>query len=364
MAVEVAGGSPGQTIRERGSARRKVVLLALFVLLAGTFILAAGTGAVAVRPSEVVAIVLHRIPAGQDIGAAFGLPSPRAVNESIIWQIRLPRVVLAAVTGSALALAGTTFQALFMNPMADPYMLGVSSGAALGAVVAMFLSINLNLFGLGAVPVLAFGGAGGTMFLVYNLARVGHRVPVVTLLLSGLAVGAFFSAIVSLLVYFSEQKLHQVIFWLMGGFGGATWAQVRLSVPYAAAGLLTVMYYARDLNALSLGEESAGHLGVEVEKAKRILVGAASLLTATAVSTSGLIGFVGLMVPHLMRFVVGPDHRYLVPAAVLAGAIMTTAADTVARLVVAPAEIPVGIVTALAGGPFFLYLLKRRQKAF
>lgn len=284
------------------------------------------------------------------------------VNPGIILQLRLPRVILAALVGGALSVAGATLQALFRNPLADPYVTGVSSGASLGAAFALTFSLNFTFWGIGTVPLFALGGALAALTLVYNLARIEGVIPVVILLLAGIAVGACFSAAVSLLTYFAGERLHGIVFWLLGSLSGATWQQVTLILPYLALGLLVAFFYTREMNAMLFGEETALHLGVEVEKVKRLLLVNASLLTAAAVAVSGLIGFVGLITPHVVRLLAGPDHRVLLPASAFAGAALLVAADTLARTALAPTELPVGIITTLLGGPFFIYLLRRRKE--
>lgn len=326
-------------------------LILLFSILGGVF-----TGAVSISRPEVIAILLKPVI---DI---FPSVQVSEVNRDILLQIRLPRVLLAASVGVSLAVAGATFQGLFRNPMADPYVIGVSSGAALGAVLAMVMGNILSFAGFGAVPLFAFAGGTATIVLVYYMARVGKAVPVMTLLLAGIAVSAFLSALVSLFTYFAGEQLHQVVFWMMGGLGGATWLKVKAMVPYTLAGFMCINLFARELNVLLLGEETAKHLGVETEKAKKILMVSASLLVAAAVSTSGIIGFVGLVVPHFIRLVAGPDHRFLLPASALLGAALLIGTDTLARTVIAPTELPVGIITALVGAPLFIYLLKKRKK--
>lgn len=340
-------------ILERKRWKGRVLTAALAGLLVGVMVIAVRVGAADIPLADLL--------------KALGLPAApgtleSALNQTIILKLRLPRVLMAALVGASLAVAGATFQALFRNPMADPYVIGVSSGASLGATVAMLLALNFQFLGVGAVPVLAFAGALGTVLIVYRLGRVGDSVSLLTLLLAGIAVGSFLSAVVSLLVYFADQRLHQVIFWLMGGFDGASWSYVRLAFPYFILGIAVIVLHARELNALLLGEEVAGHLGVEVERAKRWLLAGAALLTATAVSTSGMIGFVGLIVPHALRMLGGPDHRFLLPASAIAGAALMVAADTLARTVIAPTELPVGLITALSGGPFFIYILRNRKK--
>lgn len=333
--------------------RERALVLALLAVLSAAALVAVCVGAADISPAELLRALgpVHTPAAAQS-----------AVNRAIIWELRLPRVALAALVGAALAVAGATFQALFRNPMADPYVIGVSSGAALGATLALLLALNFRFLDVGAVPLLAFTGALGTVAVVYQLGRVGNAVSLLTLLLAGIAVGSFLSALVSLLVYFAGQRLHQVVFWLMGGFEGADWSKVRLALPYFALGTAVILVHARELNALLLGEDTALHLGVEVERAKKLLLAGAALLTATAVAVSGLIGFVGLVVPHALRLLGGPDHRYLIPASALAGAALLVAADTLARTIIAPTELPVGLITALSGGPFFLYILRNRKK--
>ena len=248
--------------------------------------------------------------------------------------------------------------------MADPYVIGVSSGAALGAVAAMMLSLRLPFFGMGPIVPMAFAGGIATMLLVYKVAGVNGRLPILPLLLTGIAVSAFLSALVSALVLFSEERLRGIMFWMMGGLSHASWSYVKLVAPYVtiAAGLALV--FARDLNALLLGEEAALHLGVPVESRKVLFLTISSLLAACAVAVSGMIGFVGLIIPHMVRLLQGPDHRRLVPAALVAGAAFLILADTLARSLLAPVEIPVGVVTAFFGGPFFLFILRQRRRSF
>lgn len=328
-----------------------------FVLLVVT-IFATGLGAVEVQAPEIVRILASRIP----VVSSWVRPDWSASHETIILSIRLPRVILACIVGASLAVAGAAFQGLFRNPMADPYVIGASSGASVGAAVAIVFGVNLRLFGLASVPLLAFAGTLFTVFLVYHLASVGKTAPTLTLLLAGIAVSSILSALVSFLMFYGEEQLHQLVFWLMGGFSGRQWDYVSMALPYSLVGTAGVLLYARDLNVLLLGEESAVYVGVEVEKAKRVLVASASLLTAAAVASAGVIGFVGLVVPHVARMVFGPDHRVLVPASALLGATFLVGADMLARTLMAPQEIPVGILTAFGGGPFFIYLLRRSHR--
>ena len=328
-----------------------ILLLALLITAA----VAVSIGAVPLSLREIGHVFLE----------LFGISSGTRVDpikRDILLNMRLPRVALAGAVGAALATAGAAFQGLFRNPMADSYVIGVSSGAALGAVAAILLGLPVAWGGIGAVPLFAFAGGALTLLLVYRMARVGSEVPVMPLLLAGIAVSAFLSALISLLTYFADERLHQVVFWIMGGLGGATWAKVRMMVPYALLGFGCVYFYHRELNAMLFGEETAHHLGIDIEKVKKVLLGGSSQMVAAAVSTSGIIGFVGLVVPHFIRLLIGPDHRRLLPASALLGAALLMVTDTLGRTIIAPRELPVGIITALLGAPLFIYLLRRRKK--
>lgn len=272
----------------------------------------------------------------------------------ILWEIRLPRVIAAALVGCALAVAGTAMQGLFRNPMADPYIIGTSSGGALGATIAIVLFAGTGR------PVLAFIGAMVATFTVYFVARKGGKIPIETLLLSGVALSTLLSALLSFLMYTAGRSLHQIMFWLMGGFWNISWNDVFAALPILI-GVAGIYLFARDLNILALNEEDATHLGVNVERVKRILLALSAFLAGIAVSIAGSIGFVGLITPHVMRLIVGPDHRVLFPAAALAGAILLVWADTLTRTFTS--DMPVGIITACFGAPFFIYLLRSRMKA-
>lgn len=325
------------------------------LLVAGTAGVAMGSVSLPLR--EVVRILAHVLPwLGEGV-----VPDWPASHEAIILALRLPRVLLGAAVGASLATAGAAFQGLFRNPMADPYIIGVSSGAAFGASLAITFHPGVTLLGLGAVPLAAFAGAILTVFTVYSIARVGREVPIGNLLLSGVAVGALLSAMVSVVIVFSRQHIDEIVYWLMGSLAGRGWTHLGAGLPYLVVGTAVLLFFSRDLNALLLGEEEAAHLGVPVERTKKIILAAASLLTAAAVATCGVVGFVGLIVPHITRLVVGPDHRTLLPVSALAGALLLVVADLAARTVVRPGELPVGVVTAVIGGPFFLYLLRRTR---
>ncbi|WP_338728625.1 vitamin B12 ABC transporter permease BtuC [Haladaptatus sp. DJG-WS-42] len=276
-------------------------------------------------------------------------------SETIVFKLRLPRILLGAIVGVALATAGTVMQGFFRNPMADPSIVGVSSGAALGAVLTIAFPLTIP-FGL---QLSAFVGALVTAFGVYILATENGRTPVATLLLAGVAVQTFLGAVISYALLQSGDGLREAVFWLMGHLHSSTWESVTTTLPFVIVGVGILFAYTSDLNILLMGEEDAHSLGVEVERTKRILLAVASIVTAAAVAVSGVIGFVGLIVPHVMRLLVGPDHRILLPTSAIAGAVFLVATDTVARA--GAAELPVGIVTAALGAPFFLYLLRRRE---
>lgn len=279
--------------------------------------------------------------------------------DTIIFSIRLPRVLLAALVGCALSVAGSIFQALLRNPLADPYILGISSGSAVGAVLAMMLGLAATSFGL---PLASFIGGIGTVAIVFNVGRMGRRVHTNTLLLAGVIINAFFGAVLMFLISISRtEALHSIIFWLMGDFSFADYRRMALASPYIFSGVFLAYFLARRLNLIVAGEDEALQFGVDVERVKKYAYALASLVTAAAVSVCGLIGFVGLMIPHMIRLVLGSDHRLLIPAAGLWGAAFLVICDTLARSILAPMELPVGVITAAFGAPFFIYLLKTRS---
>jgi iron complex transport system permease protein len=342
----------------RRIARWKIIIIILFVTLIVTIAVAAAIGPIPISPIDVYKIIIQKLPF---LGNLIQEPlSP--VSREVVLIVRLPRVLAAALVGVALSTSGTTLQGLLRNPMADPYIIGVSAGASLGATIAMALSLGFSLFGaLYAIPLAAFVGALGTVFLVYTLSRNSEGMSMLTLLLIGIAVTSFFSAIVTLIRLISSDTTLTIVFWLLGSLNLTTWNYVYLISPLVFIGLGVMLYFARDLNSIALGEDQAKHLGVEIETLKQIMLVCVSLMTAAAVSISGIIGFIGLIIPHIMRLLVGPDHRILIPASALAGAIVLIACDTIARTVMSPSEVPVGIITALLGGPFFIYLLTRKK---
>ncbi len=335
---------------------RLYAIVGLFALLAVVGVAAMAIGTVDIPFSATLSILISKLPL-----VDFN-PTWTSGMETIVLDIRLPRVILAGLVGAALAIAGATYQGLFRNPLADPYLIGVAQGAALGAVIGFVLPVAWGRLGAEIVPLLAFIGALTGTAVVYVLARVGKTVPMTTLILAGVAVGALLGSIVSFLIISSGDKLHGIIFWLMGSFSLSRWSEVLLVLPYVIVGTGVIVLYARPLNLMQLDEEQAQQLGINVERMKIILLISATLITAAAVSFVGTIGFVGIIIPHAVRLIWGPDYRFLLPLSVLSGAIFLIAADLLARTVAAPTEIPIGVITALCGAPFFLYLLRRRKR--
>lgn len=276
----------------------------------------------------------------------------------IVWQIRLPRTALIALTGAALSGSGAAYQGLFRNPLADPFLIGVASGAGLGAVIAMSIQWPYSFWGLMAIPMSAFIAALFTVFIVYFLARVGRTIPTTNLILAGVAFSSFATSLTSFLMLRSTSEVRRALGWLLGGASQAGWTAVLAMLPYLAIGLGILVFSGYRLNLLQFGDDQAQQLGLNVTRTKTILLIAASLATAAAVAFSGIIGFIGLIVPHVIRLWFGADYRRLIPLSIIGGASALLIADILARIVLAPQEIPVGIITALAGAPFFLWVLR------
>ncbi len=328
----------------------------LGALLAAAIIASATVGPAPISARDVAMAALNGLtlptPSGWMHPFTFTVPT---TTETIVQQIRLPRILLGAIVGFALALAGTVMQGFFRNPMADPSIIGVSTGAAVGAVAYIVFPVTVPL----GLPLAAFIGALLAGFGVYLIATDGTRTPVATLLLAGVAVQTFLGAVISYLLLHAGDNLETAVYWLMGHLHASSWWKVKIAAPAVLILFIILAAYARDLNVLLLGEEDAHTLGINVERTKRVLLAGSSIVTAAAVAVSGVIGFVGLIVPHMMRLVVGPDHRILLPTSALAGAVFLVTTDTIARM--GPGEVPVGIVTAALGAPFFLYLLIKRE---
>ncbi|PLX49185.1 MAG: iron ABC transporter permease [Desulfobulbaceae bacterium] len=329
-----------------------LMITALGLALVLAIVVSAGMGYLAITPLEVAQVIWAKVsgsPLPVDFDPTFGY---------VVWEVRLPRILTAALVGGSLAVAGVLFQAILLNPLADPYTLGVSSGAAFGASLALL--INISFLSLYSVPLFAFAGAVATLFVVLALASVDGRLGTGTLILSGVIVAAILSAGIGFIKHLADEQVAVIIFWLMGSFAARTWSHVMLVCGAALAGLVIAFFFGRDLNIMALGQRSSDSLGVDTARTRKILLVAGSLVTATCVSVSGIIGFIGLITPHLMRFIVGPDNRKLIPVSFLAGAILLLAADTLTRAVL-PSEVPIGVLTALIGGPFFCYIFRKKQ---
>jgi iron complex transport system permease protein len=336
--------------------RRPVVLLA--VGIAGLLVMLAlgvGLGSVAVAPADTIAILGRRL-----LGLAIPQTWP-ATAETIVFDLRLPRVLSAMIVGFGLAVAGATFQGLLRNPLADPYVLGTASGAALGAAIAVLIPVRIAVLEFGLVHGLAFVGALVSIWVVYRLSRTGTLAPLTSLLLTGYAVGSLLAAGLAMTMYLSGSNLRQIFYFLLGGFEGSSWLRLAVALPLIVGGSLAIMVRSRSLNGFLLGEETAANLGIDVRRERVVLLALASLVTAAAVAIAGLIGFVGLVVPHVVRLVVGPNARIVLPLSALIGASLMVGADALARLL---GDIPVGVVTAVVGAPFFLFVLRTTRSGY
>jgi len=314
--------------------------------------LSVALGAVTIPPGNVLKILLNKLP-WFELGGNWP-----TYFETILWDLRLPHTILVTLTGAALAGSGASFQGLFRNPLADPYLIGVASGAGLGAIVVM----SIPQAGRYLVPIGAFLGGLGTIAAVYRLAKVGKIVPLTTLILAGVAIGSFTSALTSFLMLISDEMILQAMSFLLGGSTVTGWEPIWIALPYFSVGILLLILSGHSLNVLQFGEEQALQLGLSVERVKIFIIISASLTTAAAVSFSGVIGFIGLVVPHIIRLVWGGDYKKLIPLSILGGGITLLISDILARIVMAPSYLPVGIVTALVGAPFFLWILRRAKK--
>ena len=345
--------TPDTTKRKFQSAFITQVLV-LAGLLFAAVITAATMGYIAIPPSDVLKIIAAALSG--DPGMMAGVDELFPV---VVLDVRLPRILAATLVGSGLAMSGAVFQGILLNPLADPYTLGVSAGAAFGASVAILL--NLGFLGTYSITLFAFCGAVATLFFVIYLSASGEGLSSNNLILSGIIVAAILSAGISFMKYLADEQVGVIIFWLMGSFGSKTWVDVGLALAFVVFGFMVCVFFARDLNLMSLGTRTAASLGVDTRKVPLILLITASLVAGVCVSISGIIGFVGLLVPHMVRFITGPDNRRLIPVSLLVGAILLLTADTITRAVL-PAEIPIGVLTALIGGPFFCYIFRKRQK--
>lgn len=355
--------STSETTHHRRVSHWKLYFILVAILFVIILVLSLNLGYAPISFDNIIRIMSKQIPFLGNFVETSDISQTSAV---IIMQIRLPRVICGALVGAALATAGVIYQGIFRNPMADPYVIGAMSGASLGSALVIVLGVGVALLGVNTLQIFAFFGSILTVLLVYTISRRGSRVPVTMLLLTGIAITYFQSAIVTFLqVIASDRLLHGLTFWLIGSLAPTeNWLRVWSILPLIIIGVFISYLYTRDLNILALGEDQAQHLGVETDKVKKILLICGALLTAAAVSISGLIGFVGLIIPHLTRVLIGPDHRVLLPTSAVIGASFLMICDAIARVIMGTGEAPVGVITALSGGPFFIYLLRRRQKGY
>jgi iron complex transport system permease protein len=325
-----------------------LVLWLLVICFIAALLIAAMNGAVKISSYEILQILAN--PKGT-----------KSVNASILLDIRLPRVLLAAVAGAGLAAVGGVMQGIFKNPLVDSYTLGMSSGAALGAVVSIVTGINISIMGMETTGVFAFLGAVCTLFFVYSLAYTRSRMSVNSLLLAGVAVSYFLASVISFLMMLNHDKIEHIVFWTMGSLSMATWNEFYIASILILPALAVLLYYTRELNILVMGEEAAHHLGINTVLLKNILLITCSLIVGSVVSTGGTIGFLGLVAPHIVRLMIGSDNKLVIPYSALMGGILLLLADTVGRVIIQPVEIPVGVMTSLMGGPFFIFLLRRQK---
>lgn len=331
-----------------------ILTLTLALCSAVTIIVSTGMGYMMIDSGDIFRVI------GADLfGNSSLLDGVETSVPYVVMDVRLPRILTAALVGAGLAMSGVIYQGILLNPLADPYTLGISSGAAFGASLALLA--NVTLLGQFSTPLFAFIGAVITLLIVMRLSTFNGQISAQTLILSGVIVGSILSAGISFLKYLADEQVAIIIFWLMGSFASATWNGVALVGGAVLFGALVSLYYSRDLNIMSLGRRSSDSLGVETARVRKILLLVASFVTAICVAVTGIIGFIGLIVPHLMRYLVGPDNRKLLPVSALAGSILLLLADTLTRAVL-PVEVPIGVLTALIGGPFFCVIFRQKQK--
>jgi iron complex transport system permease protein len=348
------------------SSRWKQIVLLLILTLVVAVILCLNIGYAPISFSDILAIFAKQIPF---LNRNFDFSHISSGTEAIIVQIRFPRILAGVLVGAGLAAAGVMYQGVFRNPMADSYLLGASAGASLAYTLAVLYAgttFGLTYLGLGVFQIVAFAGAILTVFVVYFMARTGNKVPVTTLLLAGIVMNIFLLALQTLFELRSQnQTIQGIIAWTSGGgLSNATWNSVISVTPFVVVGILVAYFFTKDLNMLSMGDDTAQHLGVNTERVRQILLVLASLITAAVVAISGVIGFVGLIIPHLTRLVIGPDHRILLPTSAIVGAIFLILCDSVARVATGASELPVGVITAMVGTPFFIYLLRKRKTSY
>ncbi|MBS4534100.1 iron ABC transporter permease [Clostridium sp. D2Q-14] len=333
---------------------QKYFLFFIIIIAFITIFICTTIGVADISVSQTIQILFHKITG---IGNIEGVKDSTI---SIIWNLRFPRVLLALLVGGSLSMCGVSYQGIFKNSMADPFLLGVSSGAALGASIGIILGLNNSFLRVDMISILAFIFAMLTLVVVYNISRVGKKVPVSTLLLSGIALSQFLSAMNSILMIFSDQ-MSRIIYWTMGSFNGKSWEDMMLIFPYAIIGFIILYILHRQMDIMLLGEDTASQLGVNTDRLKLIVLVVTTFVTAATVSVTGIIGFVGLVIPHIVRIFVGPKHKKMYPYSFMLGGVFLIFCDTIARSLMKQ-EIPVGVITSIFGGPFFVYLLKKRKR--
>ena len=334
---------------EKLAVKRKIVLAIGIFLLLASIIAGISIGGADMNPLESLRSLFFK---------------GTATENTIIWSIRLPRIATALLTGGSLAIVGASFQGIFRNPMADPFVLGISSGAALGAAIAIVTGISLSFLSFTGISVFAFLGGGVTVFIIYSLAAFKKSKDNNTLLLTGIALNFFFSSIIYLFMFIRYDKMKEIVMWTFGTFSTASWEKFFFLAPVVLIGSLILILFSRELNALVLGEKEAYSFGISVEKVRNIIIVAGTAVTAVVVAASGIIGFVGLMIPHFLRIIIGSDYRKLMPLSFLYGGIFLVICDGIARTAIKPSELPIGAITALLGSPFFIFLLLNRKKDF
>jgi cobalamin transport system permease protein len=356
MAEMVSAGLAARTHHSLASRLRPAApVMALLVLIgcvvAGTLIGPAGIG-----PGDTARVVLNHVA-----GAGFDVPRQA---DAIVWDIRLPRVLLAGVVGATLAFSGAAYQGVFRNPLADPYLLGVAAGAGLAGAIAIVLDAPLTYGGFSLLPLVSFAGAMAAVLLAYGVARSGGQTPNTTLILAGITLSSISVAAISYILIIDHQSSNAVLSWLLGSFNGSGWQDLSYVLPYVLPAAMVVFLHGRLLNVLQLEESEASYVGLDVQRTKAVILLASSLAAAAAVSVVGVIGFVGIVAPHIVRLLIGPDYRRLLPVVVLVGASFLILADLGARSLVSPGELPVSIVTSFVGAPFFLFLLRHQRKVY
>ena len=334
-----------------------ISILCIFMLLCIGISASIGSSSVTVLDS--FKIIFSKIPV---LNKLIDTSDVKQVYEVIVWKVRLPRILQSSLVGGALAVVGCTFQAVFRNSLADPHILGISSGAALGATLAILCGITLNFFGIGIVSIFAFTGALLTVILVYHIGGLGGKIVVTNLLLTGTAISTMLSSIISLLMIYNREQLEKVYLWTLGSFSASNWSKVLFLAVVSLICVTVIFMFGRDLNIILTGDEAASSLGIDTSRIKNILIIISAVLVSASVSVSGTIGFVGLVIPHCMRLIVGSDHKILLPFSYFGGASFMIICHTIARTIAQPTEIPVGVITAFFGAPYFVYLLYRNTK--